>query len=103
LWKHAWVIPGIVIAITFLYTTRSIWQRLPNKIKKWGLIGICAFITGAGGFEFIGGIYIASGGNIIIYKFITLIEEVMEMMGVIIIITTAYLYLNSLINSEAKN
>jgi hypothetical protein len=90
----AWVLPAIPLVVIFLIAVRRFFLHLPRRAKLGFALGFALYITGALGFELLGGFY----ADLIredtpIYNLITTLEETIEMSGVITLITAALDYL----------
>ena len=85
---YPWVIPGIVLVLVFVAAYIPFLNKLPRG-SRWGFLSAGAiFILGCVGFEMIGGHYVTSHGQEnLTYAMIANIEELLEMMGVAILIT----------------
>ena len=83
----AWVIPGVaVVCILTLYFLRF-HLRLPAKTRTTFLVSSALFISGAIGFELVGGRYAELyGSENLTYSMIATAEESLEMAGVIVFI-----------------
>lgn len=86
----AWIIPyGIAFILLAIFGIPILW-RIERSIRFWFVISAVIFITGAIGFEMIGGKYLEMmdivGEGDIVYKFITTFEESLEMIGLIVLI-----------------
>ncbi|MCF6158076.1 MAG: hypothetical protein E3K32_05790 [wastewater metagenome] len=96
----AWIIPYSIILTFFLLAYTKFIINLPGKIRFLFIIAGLLYITGAIGFEFIGGRYHELyGERSITYLILMTIEECLEMTGIIIFIHTLTLY----IDSQLKN
>lgn len=88
----AWVIPmSLVVLIVLIYFFRF-FLSLPKKIKTGVATAVVIYLSGAIGFEMIGGWWLTNFGDGFGYKMITTIEESFEMIGLIYLIKTLFLY-----------
>jgi len=91
----AWVVPYVLLFVFMgVYFFKFIFS-LPRKTLE-GFIGSgVIFIMGAVGMEMVGGYYVANSGNEmdLIYKFCTILEEVLEMLGIILFIYSLIKYI----------
>lgn len=90
--KHAWVIPALSLVLAVVFLSRRMWRRFPKETIQWGVIGLTVYLFGAGVMELVGGMYLAQYDSIVVYKFITLAEELLEIFGIIIVINTIARY-----------
>jgi hypothetical protein len=85
----AWIIPyGIAVILLAIFGIPILW-RIERRIRFWFVISAVIFITGAIGFEMIGGKYLEMmdmevGERDIVYGLITTFEESLEMIGLIV-------------------
>jgi hypothetical protein len=84
---YAWVIPyGLLFLLLVTVYARFVWQ-LPPKTRLFFIIGGGIFVTGAIGFELIGGYYADIWGtDTTSYALLTMFEEFLEMSGITIFI-----------------
>ena len=97
-----WVIPAFILLVVFLIVFRKFIFNLPIKIRKLFILAGLIYIGGALGMELVGG-YLAdnSGLETTAYWIATLIEEFLEMFGILIFIYGLLSYIQSHIK-EAK-
>jgi hypothetical protein len=86
----AWIIPyGIAVVLLGILGIPVLW-RIERRIRFWFGLSAVIFITGAIGFEMIGGKYLDEmdmiGKKDIVYALMTTSEELLEMIGLIILI-----------------
>lgn len=84
----AWVIPGIVLLIIFIFSYWNFFLHLKTRFRLlFSLAGIL-YVTGVLGSELVGGQYIWTGGgtSTFTYTFIVTMEESLEMVGIIVFI-----------------
>jgi len=94
---NAWVIPGAVAVIIFMIIFYKFFLHLPRYMKRLFLIAMIVFIGGAFFVEVIGGYYkFIHGEKNIGYALITTVEEVMEMLGVVVLIHALLTYITQL-------
>ena len=99
LFYFAWVVPyGVLVAVVGLIYIRFI-LNLPPSIKHLTVTGGALYIGGAIGFEMVGGFYVELHGEDVFYALITMCEESMEMIGILIFVYA----LASYIDLELKN
>jgi len=93
---YAWVIPYGIALVVFLLAYLKFLMNLPRKIMMLFIISGVIYVSGALGFELIGGLHADSHGtNNLMYSFITTCEEFLEMLGVIIFIYSLLYYIIS--------
>lgn len=90
---YAWVIPGLalVFIVAFIY-----WQflfALPEKIKYLFFLAGIFYVGGGIGMEMVGGYhaYLYDTDNFV-YKILTTIEELFEMLGIVVFIYALLCY-----------
>ncbi len=96
-WHFAWMIPALfmilIIGITFL----KFLFRLPVKTRALLLLSGFIYIGGAIGIEMISGIFIEEdAANKLGYELLNLLEESMEMIGILFFVYTLNHYLSSI-------
>lgn len=82
----AWVVPGLIFVALIGIIFTPFLLRLPRATLLVFLIAGCLYITGAIGFEMIGG-YILSHSEVMPHRYYTVsmtLEELLEMAGIII-------------------
>jgi hypothetical protein len=90
----AWVIPGMVFVIWFTRRYSNFIQRLPSKSRQHFVLAACTYIGGALGMEMVGS-YVAKSlsQQHIIYGLCTVVEEFLELTGIVIMIYALAYYL----------
>jgi len=90
------VIPGIAFLLIFVIAYRRFLAGLPLKTRRQFLLAGAVFVGGAIGVEMLGASYISvHGGHNLTYSMITVVEEFLEMLGVIVFIRALVMYLSS--------
>jgi len=90
----AWVIPGIVLVFGLGLFFLRFLLRLPAKTRLTFLMAAALYVGGAIGFELIGGRYAELNGVLnLTYGMLALVEESLEMAGVIVFIWALLVYL----------
>ena len=81
----------ILLAIGFLLFFRS----LPAETRRQFPVAGAIFLGGAIGAEVIGGAYVSSerGGDDAVYRVITTVEELLEMLGIVVFLQALLSYL----------
>lgn len=93
---YAWVIPGAVFTLGVLLAYLRFLTRLPRSITALFLVGGALFVTGALGMELVGGWYDElHGRDNLTYGLITMCEELLEMLGIIVFIYGLLLYISA--------
>ncbi len=94
IFHYAWVIPGLIVVVIFCSIFYRFFQHLPRFMKRSIVLAILIFVGGAIFVETAGGYYkYLHGSDSIDYLFITTVEELMEMIGVIILIHALLTYI----------
>jgi len=93
---YAWVIPyGCFVILMIAVYVRFVFS-LPKKIRFMFLLSGAIFVAGAIGGEFVGGYWYESHGvDNLTYAVITMFEESLEMIGIVIFIYALLSYLGS--------
>ena len=91
---YLWVIPyGIATALLGLLYLRFLW-RLPSPIRKRFVVAGIIFLTGALGFDMLGGREAdAHGVESVTYCALYTVEEFLEMLGVILFLSALLIHL----------
>ena len=90
----AWVVPYGVAAIVMAAFYAPFVMRLPNAVRRGTIVAGALYLSGALGCELLGGLYYDHlGQQDAIYGFIVLIEESLEMVGVLVFIHALLLYI----------
>ncbi|GIU70314.1 MAG: hypothetical protein KatS3mg002_1550 [Candidatus Woesearchaeota archaeon] len=92
----AWIIPGMIAVVLFaLYFLRLLFL-LDEKLRMLFLLSGFIYLLGAIGFEMIGGwLYSHSLGDSMLYVFEVVIEESLEMFGMLLFIYALIKYIKS--------
>lgn len=94
--KFLWVVPYAILAILFLILSIGMLKKLPSNIRNGFIIAGGIYVTGAVGFEMIGGKIIDTYGiQTVSYIVSSSIEEILEMSGLIIFIHFLLKYLEA--------
>jgi len=93
----AWVIPYGIALIIFIATYLKFLIGLPKKIMVLFIISGATFVSGAIGFELLGGWQADLSGtdNNLVYSIFYTCEESLEMLGIVIFIYTLLTYMVS--------
>lgn len=87
LFFYAWVIPGIIIVIIFGLLYLPFFLKIPRKIGISLILGLSIFVIGAVGFEMLGGwVTSIDAESYVMIMTLSLIEELLEMLGICIVI-----------------
>lgn len=90
----AWVIPYAVLLLIFVLTYFKFLLRLPTRTRNLFILSGVTYVTGALGFELIGGqISQLYGINSLNYAVSYTIEETLEMLGIAFLIYTICSYI----------
>jgi hypothetical protein len=103
----SWIVPGILLVITVLIYFKNFFNLIDKKFRRLYLLSGTIYLMGAIVLEMIGGwLYSHNLGNTVFYVSEVVIEEGMEMSGLLLFIYSLNEYLISLSNkvkSETKN
>ncbi len=93
---YAWIIPYGVALIAFLIAYLKFLANLPRNTMILFVLSGITFISGAIGFEMLGGWYAELyGENNFAFSLFYTCEEFLEMLGIVIFIYTLLRYINS--------
>ncbi len=90
----SWVIPGTILVLFLGFLFRNFLINLPVKTRRLFSIAAAIYIGGALGFEFIEGYYFEPLGNFLL-SFLAVVEETLEMIGIMLFIGALLEYLGS--------
>jgi len=91
---YAWVIPYGIMVLVFVATYLRFLMKLPKRIMILFIVSGTIFVTGAIGFEMLGGWYHELYGNKdLFYAVFYTIEELFEMVGIAFFIYTLLSYI----------
>lgn len=93
--KFPWVIPYSILVVIFGLVYLPFLMRLPKYFRKMFVLSGLVFVTGAIGFELLGGKRIDVAGEDFVYGTIMTLEETLEMTGVGLFIYTLLSYMAS--------
>ncbi|MEM6503776.1 MAG: hypothetical protein AAF685_18350 [Cyanobacteria bacterium P01_C01_bin.89] len=94
--RPLWVIPGAIAVGWGIWKFGPFWQQLPVKFKGRSLVAAIVYITGALLMEMVGGAYSdIEGQQNLVYALLTVVEEVLEIGGVILLLRALLLELKS--------
>jgi hypothetical protein len=93
IFRFAWVVPGVAVALLLACLFVPFLCRLPRTVACRIVIAAIVFLSGALGMEMIGGAFVAEHGDAAmhqsaLYASIVIVEESLEMLGVLILIDT---------------
>ncbi len=89
----SWVIPVGILTLVFIVSYLRFFRQLPNNVRNFFLLGFFVYVSGAIGGELISGWLITQRNDLNIYSYITTFEELLEMMGMILILHALLLYI----------
>ena len=90
----AWVIPYGIALIVFVLSYLKFLVNLPKNIMILFLVSGVTFVTGAIGFELLGGRQVdLYGRNNLVYSLLYTCEEFLEMLGIVIFIYALLMYI----------
>lgn len=95
IFHYAWLLPALAGVVIVLGFYRPFWQRLPQQSRRLALAALATFLSGAVGMEMLAGLYVsyAQQWNRLLWAMMTLIEEGLEMAGVLILIYALLSYM----------
>jgi hypothetical protein len=83
---NAWVIPAVVVLAFLALTFFRFLVRLPARTRTLFVLAGAVFVSGAVGFEMIGGAYASVNGDDLGYGVLASVEEVLEMSGIVVML-----------------
>jgi len=93
---YAWVIPYGIALTVFVIAYLKFLMSLPKNIMILFVVSGATFVSGALGFELVGGRYVEiHGSSNLLYSFFYTCEEFLEMLGIVIFIYTLLTYIVS--------
>ena len=104
-----WVIVGILAVIVVFIIYWKFLLSLPRKQQRLFLLAASLYIGGAIGMEMIGGLVLGSSSHLdsyqnnILYILSISLEEILEMLGVILLIYSLLKYISSLLEKITIN
>lgn len=99
----SWVIPAIAFLVVLAIILTRFVFRLPLKTRLHFILAGLVFIVGAVGLEMVGGHQAATnGGGNFTYGFITVIEELLEMLGMLLFMNYLIIHLKSVLEEGNK-
>ncbi|WP_051030666.1 hypothetical protein [Geitlerinema sp. PCC 7407] len=95
IFHYAWLLPALAGVVIVLGFYQPFWQRLPQQSRRLVLAALATFLSGAVGMEMLAGLYVsyAQQWNRLLWAMMTLIEEGLEMAGVLILIYALLSYM----------
>lgn len=92
----SWIIPGMIVAILIGLYFLKFLNMIERKYTILFLLSGFIYLSGAVGFEMIGGwLYSHSLGDSMLYVFEVVIEESLEMLGMLLFIYALIKYIKS--------
>lgn len=86
---YAWVIPALAMLVSLTPFALAFLKRLDTRTRSWLVLAGAAYLSGAVGMELVEGWYGERHGiQSFTYSLLTIIEETLEMCGVITFIRT---------------
>lgn len=89
----AWIIPYGLALIVLGGTYLKFLLRLPRETMKMFLMSFVLYVSGAVGFEMLGGMLFETHGNDFLYAVCYTLEELLEMVGVVVFIYALLRYI----------
>lgn len=93
---YAWVVPVGAALIVFLLAYARFTWHLPPRTRTSIVIAGIVYVTGALGGELLEGAWRSSHGVDLVFGAMTVVEETLEMVGVLLLIHTLMKYLGAL-------
>lgn len=100
LYDDSWVVVASILVAIFVFSYRRFLQHLPDKFRQLFLLSGFIYILGSGGMEIVGSFTQEFYGKAsIVHALAIVVEEFLEMVGIVLFIHTLLLYASSLIDS----
>lgn len=100
--QFVWILPAVVLLVVVGTAFRDFFRHLPTATRRRLLTGVGVYLCGAVGIEAVGGgIAAAGGGDTIAYALEVLVEECLEMMGAIVILSAVLRHCGTLTAGRA--
>jgi hypothetical protein len=94
-WNYGWVLLALPFVLALLALFSRFFFDLPKTTKRLILIAVVVFFSGAMGVELLGGWYaFQTSESDLIYNLSVILEETLEMLGVVILIHALLRYLH---------
>ncbi|GAB4092643.1 hypothetical protein [Flaviaesturariibacter terrae] len=81
---YSWIIPGLAVAAVVGLAYLRFLMSLPKPTRIGFVLSAFIYLSGALGMEALDGSYFESHGNNFVYKMLTIVEEGLEMSGLIL-------------------
>lgn len=81
-----WVVPGVLAAAVVVLAVVALARQLPIHVRRQLGFGTALLFGGALGMEMVSGVVLDAFGDSVAYAFVTAIEELLEMLGVVVIL-----------------
>ncbi|MFW6358477.1 MAG: hypothetical protein ACOC0N_04595 [Chroococcales cyanobacterium] len=94
IFHNTWVIPGIIVVAFFVYKYLKFLKHLTEPTRQLFILSGFVYITGALGMEMMGGFADYFYNNTALPSIILVIEEILEMLGIVVFIYTLLSYLS---------
>lgn len=91
----AWVIPGVIFLTIFVLVFLKFLRDLPFDTRVRFVVAGAVYVGGALGLEMVGGAVFEKGGKNTVFHVLVLVEETLEMLGVVIFIDALLRYMES--------
>lgn len=92
----AWIVPGLIFLFIMVFAFRQFFMMIDRRFRSLFILSGFIYIMGAVGFEMLGGwLYSNKLGNSYFYIFEVVIEESLEMSGLLLLIYTLIEYIKS--------
>jgi len=80
LFRYAWVVPALILVPLFFFVSIPFLLALPRRTALWFFASGAVYVTGALGFEMLGGL---TDGHGLTFVVMYLIEETLEIVGIV--------------------
>ena len=88
-----WVVPGILFVVYVLFRLRRFLVGLDTSFRNRLLLAGALYMGGAVGLEMVGGAYLSRYERDAVYSALTIVEEFLEMIGILLLLRALLYYL----------
>lgn len=94
--EFLWVVPGGIIGAVVVLLGWQVVRRLPEHVARPLGLGILTYLTGVLVFEALGGAAASLYGRSVVYGLLVVVEETMELLGVVLVLRALVVRLGDL-------
>jgi hypothetical protein len=90
-----WVIPGTLFVILIFVRMLRLLRALDTRTRYRFLSAGAVYVGGALGMEMVSGAYVSAGGDDAVFAVLTIIEELLEMLGILLFLHALVSYMTA--------